>query len=242
MKKIFLYSTVAILAFSSCRKDDTPETYKEPEDINVQNSYDDQAIVKFLDKNYLDALGNIKAFSDTDTSDDNYPKLSQLNPVTLPSGVVYIVRDGAQPNPGAAIASTDIIRIMHRTYSYVATNTDNNVAFTSTSLFRSTIDGSGVPEVDPAYYFVKRSVLDADKSKDRSYYEIEGFNEALQKFKSFNMQDSDNYNLQGIIIVPSRAAFARDAHFNYTGYSMRNRSLVFNFQVYKNSARPIDQL
>ncbi len=45
-------------------------SYQEPGDINVQNSYDDQAIKKFMDENYLDAQGNIKAFSDTDTSDD----------------------------------------------------------------------------------------------------------------------------------------------------------------------------
>jgi len=100
---------------------------------------------------------------------------------------------------------------------------------------------TGVPQEDPAYYYVKQSVLDAASAgvaKERSYYEIEGFREALQKFKAFDLPEDADYNLQGVIIVPSRAAFARDAHFNYNNISLRNRSFVFNFQVYKSMTRP----
>ena len=242
MKKILLYSTALLLALSSCRKEDEPtETYKEPETLEVQNSYDDQAIQKFLTAHYLDTQGNIKAFSETDAADDNYTKLSDMGRVTLPSGVVYIVRPGAQPDPGTAIGSSDIIRLMSRSISYVAISTDGNVTFASPFSFKSTIDGAGVPEVDPSYYYVKQSVLDAataDVAKQRSYYEIEGFREALQHFRAFDLTDDSGYNLQGVIIVPSRAAFARDPHYNHSGYSMRNRSVVFNFQVYKTTPRP----
>ena len=237
MKKILLYSAAALLSLSACRKEDTQETYKEPEDIAVQNSYDDQSIQKYLDTHYLDDLGNIKAFSTSDTLDDNYPKLSQLNPQKLSSGVVYIVREGAQPNPGTSIGSSDIIHLMSRSYTYLATSKDNVVDFTNPMLFNSTIDGNTIPEVDPSYYHVKQSVIDANPTIGRSFYEIEGFIEGLQKFKAFNKEASENYNLQGVIIVPSRAAFARDPHFNYVGYSMRNRSFVFNFQVYKSIPR-----
>jgi len=242
MKKILLYSTALLLALSSCRKEDEPtETYKEPETLEVQNSYDDQAIQKFLTAHYLDTQGNIKAFSETDAADDNYTKLSDMGPVTLPSGVVYIVRPGAQPDPGTAIGSSDIIRLMSRSISYVGISTDGNVTFGSPFSFKSTIDGAGVPEVDPSYYYVKQSVLDAataDVAKQRSYYEIEGFREALQHFRAFDLTDDSGYNLQGVIIVPSRAAFARDPHYKHSGYSMRNRSVVFNFQVYKTTPRP----
>jgi hypothetical protein len=241
MKKIFLYSAVVLVSLSSCRKEEEPETYKEPETLEIQNSYDDQAIQKFMSAHYLDNLGNIRAFSETDATDDNYPTLSALNPVVLPSGVIYIMREGAQPVPGTAIGSSDIIRLMNRAYTYVATSTEGAVSFVSPMIFRSTIDGSGTPEVDPAYYYVKQSVLDAgttDLAKQRSYYEIEGFREALQHFKAFDLTDDASYNLQGVIIVPSRAAFARDLHFNHTGYSLRNRSVIFNFQVYKTTPRP----
>lgn len=248
MKKIFLYILAGSLCFSACKKDDEVETYKEPEDISVQNSYDDQAIKKFMSENYLDAQGNIKAFSTTDTSDDNEKKLIDLPYQTLPSGTIYIVREGAQPDPATAktIGSKDILTMMIRTNAYLAINTDGNVAFAAALPITNTINGNGLPIIDPMYYYVKQSVLDAattDAAKQRSYYEIEGFREAIQKFKAFdNLPNSSPYNLQGVIIVPSRAAFARDPHYPYsTQYSLRNYSMVFNFQVYKRQDRPDGQ-
>ncbi len=55
------------------------------------------------------------------------------------------------------------------------------------------------------------------------------------------MEDSDNYNLQGIIIVPSRMAFARDDHYAYNGFIYRNRSFIFNFQLYNARERESDE-
>lgn len=249
MKKIFLYILAGSLCFSACKKDDDVETYVEPEDIAVQNTYDDQSIQKFLDANYLDTQGNIKPFSATDTVDDNYKKLSQLAPLTLPSGVVYIVRAGAQPEDstppvtGKTIGDTDVTRIMMRAKTYLAANTSGDVAFISATDMTgyNSIDISGSPVIDPMFYYVKKSVLEADLTKARSYYEIEGFQEGLRKFKAFSQADGSPYNLQGVIIVPSRAAFARDAHYNYSGYSFRNRTFIFNFQVYNTEARPAGQ-
>lgn len=231
MKKIFLGIAIATLALNSCRKDDDVETIEEVS-IDTQNTYDDQAAQAFLETHYLDAKGNIKDFVATDTVN---VKLADLNPVTLPSGVIYVMRPGAQPNDGTPIGQYDAIRLMSNTITYVATNNDNKVTFASAYGFKNTIAGTGLPEVDPAYYYVKKSVLEAattDAAKQRSYYEIEGFQEALKKFMAFDIPDESSYNLQGVIIVPSRAAFARDSHFNYTGISYRNRSFVFNFQVY----------
>lgn len=234
------------LCFSACKKDDDVATYVEPEDIAVQNTYDDQSIDKFLDANYLDTQGNIKAFSATDTADDHQTKLSAMipAPVKLPSGVVYIVRNGAQPSTGTTIGATDITRTMMRAKTYLAANTDGNVAFISGSDMTpyNTIDGSGSPVIDPKFYYISPDDLliknaSTDAAKQSSYYVIEGYNEALQKFKAFDQPDGSPYNLQGVIIVPSRAAFARDAHYNYSGYSFRNRTFVFNFQVFKTTAR-----
>jgi len=244
MKKIFLYILAGSLCFSACKKDDTTEPYVEPEDITTQNTYDDQAIKKLMDENYLDAQGNIKAFSSTDTADDNEKKLSELNPVTLPSGTIYIIRNGAQPSSadGKTIESTDIIKIMGRVYSYLAVNSDGNTSFTSKAAFLNTIDGTGVPVIDPMFYYTKKSILEAgttDAAKKASYYQIPGFREALQKFKAFNNLTSETpYNLQGVIIVPSRAAFARNPHYPYLNTSYRNKSFVFNFQIYGREDRP----
>ncbi len=246
MKKIFLYILAGSLCFSACKRDDDTDTFVEPEDIAVRNSYDDQAIQKFLNDNYLDSQGNIKAFSSTDTSDDNEKKLSELNPVTLPSGVVYIVRSGAQPSPGVTLetnpTATDAtqIRTMIRANYYLATNTDGIVALGSPGTFYNTINGGTSPVTDPMFYYVKKKILNDDTSKTRSYYEIEGLQEGLKYFKGFaDKPDESNYNLQGVILVPSRAAFARDAHYNYTGYSLQNNCFVFNFEIYKANVRPV---
>ncbi|BEV06117.1 hypothetical protein [Chryseobacterium gambrini] len=243
MKKIFLYILAGSLCFTACKKDDEVETFVEPEDISVRNSYDDQAIQKFMDGNYLDSQGNIKAFSSTDTSDDNEKKLSELNPVKLPSGVIYIIRNGAQPNPGKAISSNSQIKTMIRANYYLATQVDGNVSFTSTGTLVNTINDSGSPVTDPSFYYVKQSVLSnatLEAAKNRSYYEIEGFQEGLKYFESYdNLPDGNAYNLQGVIIVPSRAAFARDVHYNYVGYSLQNSCFVFNFQLYNSRPRPV---
>lgn len=248
MKKIFLYILAGALCFTACKKDDEVEKSVEPDDVAVRNSYDDQAIQKFMNDNYLDVQGNIKAFSSTDASDDNEKKLSELSPVTLPSGVIYIVRNGAQPSTGVTLdtnsesATATQLRTMMRANYYEATNTDGNIAFSASGVLMNTINGSGSPVTDPTFYYVKKSVLE-NTSKPRSYYEIEGLQEGLKYFKGFqNMADGDAYNLQGVIIVPSRAAFARDDYYNYVGYPLNNKCFVFNFQIYKANARPaIDQ-
>lgn len=236
MKKTFLFLALASIAITSCRKDDDGEVVPEV-NMETQNSYDDEASQKFLETHAFDAKGNIKDYVETDTTQ---VKLSSLNPITLPSGVIYVIRQGAQPSNGTNIGATDIISLMSTSTTYVATSTDGKTAFTSPYAFKNTITGSGIPELDPAYFNVKQSVLDnatGDLAKQRNFYEIEGFKEALQKFKAFDIPDESNYNLQGLIIVPSRAAFARDAHFNYSGISFKDRSFVFSFQVYKTTPR-----
>ncbi|MGZ5211551.1 MAG: hypothetical protein ACXWB6_04700 [Kaistella sp.] len=234
MKKTFLYLALASVAIVSCRNDDNVEAIEEVS-IETQNTYDDQAAQNFLETHYLDAKGNIKDLVSTDNVN---VKLADLNPVKLPSGVIYIMRPGAQPNPGTSIGQYDLLRLMSNSTSYIATNTDNKVAYSSPAIFKNTITGAGVPEVDPAYFYVKKSILDnatVAQAKLRSYYEIEGFQEAIKKFQAYDIPDDSNYNLQGVIIVPSRAAFARDVHFNYSGLAFRNRSFVFNFQIYKST-------
>ena len=236
MKKSLLYFAIASMTLFSCKNDDDDDTVEEVSNITEQNSNDDAAILKYMDEHYLDSQGNIKTFSSTDTTDDNYTKLSGLNFQKLSSGVIVIVRDGAQPDPGTTIGTTDIIRLMHKTTTFVSTKENNEITYTSEFSFANTIESGGVPQVDPAFYYVKQSVMD-DSDKGRSYYEIEGFQEGLKYFKSFDKADSENYNLQGIIIVPSRAAFARDSHYPYSNISWRNRTFIFDFQVYKTTAR-----
>lgn len=247
MKKIFLFLAIASLAVSSCRKDDSSST--DEVSIETQNTYDDQAIQKFLNDNYIDSRGNIKAFSDTDTSDDSNIKLSAMNPVKLASGVVYIKFEGAQPTNGKVIEEKDKLRIMHITNTYIASKgSDGVIKFDTGYNFKNTVAGGTIDfqtqanALGPYYYYVPSSILtkyntDHTTTYTRSFFEIEGLREGLQNFQSFEIPDSDNYHLQGIIIVPSRAAFARDNYYPYTNFSLRNRCFVFNFQIYKATTR-----
>lgn len=242
MKKIFLYILAGSLCFSACKKDDEVETFIEPDNIEVRNTLDEQAIQKFMDNNYLDTQGNIKAFSSTDATDDNYKKLSELSPVKLPSGVIYIKREGAQPTPGVTIntdsssPTASLIKTMMRATYYRATDTDGNVALTTGGALLNTIDGEASPTIDPKFYYAKKSIV--TDTYPRSYYEIEGLQEGLKYFNGFqNLPNETLPNLQGVIIVPSKAAFARDANY----YSLQNATFVFNFQIYHTEVRPAGQ-
>lgn len=239
MKKIFILATALSLVGVACRQE-TTSTETEV-DIATQNNLDDQAIQHFLNNHYLNDVGIVKQFSSTDTADDHYSKLSQLNPQKLDNGTYYIVREGAQPNLGTDITSNSVIRLMSRTVYYTAQNTSDGGKFGNANILQSGLD-TGNLDIDPMYFFTPQSKIDAynasnSTSHGKSFFEIEGFSEALTKFKAFDKDDSELYNLQGVIIVPSRAAFARDAHYNYNNVSMRNKSFVFNFQVYKSTPR-----
>lgn len=240
MKKIIFGFAFLTLALISC-EDDTLE-FEEAVvlDIATQNSYDDTAIAKFLDEHYLDSKGNINEFNTVVVPSVDRVKLSSLNPITLPSGVVYIKRANAQPNPGKSIAVSDSLKLMSLSTSYLARSVDNVIGFTSPQIFSNTIGGSGIPQVDPLFYYVSNNILVTNPSTSKSYFEIEGFGEALRNFSAFDIPDSNDYNLQGVIIVPSRAAFAKDPYFDYVGglYGLNDRSFVFNFQVYKSITRP----
>lgn len=239
MKKIFLYLTIAFATLTSCRKDD--DNTIEEVSIETQNAYDDEAAQKFLKDHYFNRRGMVVAFDSSISSDDNETPLSDLNPVKLPSGVIYIIRNN--PSSGTNVAARDNISWMVNATTYVSVKEKDGIAkFLNALPFRNTITGSGIPESDPSYYYVRTSVLnkynsDNGTSKTRSFYEIEGLQEALRNFRSFEIPDSENYNLQGVIIVPSRAAFARDEHYPYVAFPLTNKSFVFNFQIYRTRPR-----
>lgn len=241
MKKIFLYTAaISLLAFS-CNRDKDDNTVTEQISIQERSQLDNEAMTHFLETRYMDDNGVIKMFKDNDPSDDHFTKLADLNPQQLSNGTYYILRPNAQPNNGTPIHSDSVIRLMGRAVSYKSNKTEKGGRFGENIIFQSGLE-SGEIEVDPKYFFAPKSFIDQynttnGKSYDKSFFEIEGFSEALQHFQAFNKSDDEFPQLQGVIIVPSRAAFARDAHYPYTTYNMYDRSVVFNFQVYKSQAR-----
>ncbi|WP_379965409.1 hypothetical protein [Epilithonimonas sp. UC225_85] len=240
MKKILLGIVLSVVVLQGCKKDDDVVDDTVVLTVDEQNTYDDAAAVKYMDEHYFDSKGLIVAFDDTVTTDDAYPKLSSYPHEKLPSGVIYIVRTGAQPDPGKVINPTDVISIFQVTKSYVSGKTNDVISFQNESTFNNNVAGTGIPTYDPAYFYVKSSVLKNynttyNTTYGRNFYEIEGLQEGLKYFKAFDLDNSADYNMQGVIIVPSRAAFARDANI----YAYTNRSFVFNFQIYRTKTRVI---
>ena len=242
MKKLFLYILLGTISISSCKSNDEEAIVEVA--IDTQNTYDDQAAQKFLTDYYFDSQGVVVAFSSTETFDDNYPSLSTYNPTILPSGVIIVKRPSAQPAIGKTINDTDVLRLTSVSNSFYAAPVNGVATYTSQQSYRNTVGYNGVPEKDPFYFYTKVANLN---SKARSYYEIEGFQEGIKYFKSCEIPDSDNYNLQGVIIVPSRAAYARDSNsydYTYNGVTIKysDRSFVFNIQVYKTTTRTAAEL
>lgn len=239
MKKIFLGIALSLVVLQGCKKDDDEVDETVVLTVEEQNTYDDAAATKFMEDHYFDSKGLITAFSSTVDTDDNYPKLSSYPHEKLPSGVIYIKRATAQPDPGKEIGSTDVISLFQVTKSYVSSKTNDIISFGGESTFIDNVLGSGVPTSETPYFYVKQSILDKYNTANgtnhgRSFYEIEGLQEGLKYFKAYdNLDPATDYNLQGVIIVPSRAAFGRENNV----YSYMNRSFVFNFQIYNSRTR-----
>ncbi len=243
MKKILLGVALSVAVLQGCRKDDDNEEETVQLTVDEQKEYDDAAITDFLNTHYLDSKGLVTAFDDTTDADNNQKKLADYeNLVKLPSGVVYLVRPGAQPDPGKTIGSNDVISFFQSTKMYLSAKVNDKIVFNNAATFVDNVNGNNnVPTIDPGYYYIKESAIaDYNKANNttvgRDFFEIEGLREALPFFKSYdNLSTAEDYNLQGVIIVPSRAAFGRDN--SYYGSSLTNRSFVFNFQVYNTKAR-----
>jgi len=242
MKKILLGIALSVVVLQGCKKDDDVVDDTVVLTVEEQNSYDDAAALKFMEDNYFNSKGVITPFDSTKDTDDNYPKLSSYPHEKLPSGVIYITRTDAQPDPGKVVGSTDVINLFQVGKSYLSVKVDDKISFGSESTFANSVLSGDVIK-DPAYFYVKSSVLKKynetySTTYGRNFYEIEGLQEGLKYFKSFDLTESADYNMQGVIIVPSRAAFARDA--NIYGTSYNNRSFVFNFQLYNTKTRNME--
>jgi len=244
MRKLVHISLVAVLVVFSCKRDnnnDTPKGYPIL-DEQTQKEYDDSAIKEYLNSHYFDERGRVKAIP---SGDDSKEKLSNHAKV-LSSGVVYVIRPDAQPTNGIDVTDNKVLSMMLISHAARAVWLENksSIGFIGDSNFANTINTGGDILRDPMWHYVKNKDIESEQERldknpnnkikiTRNFFEIEGFKEAIKKFKSFDNSPDENYNLQGLIIVPSRAAFGKEPHYIYTDKSLNDHTFFFNFQLYK---------
>jgi major membrane immunogen (membrane-anchored lipoprotein) len=232
MKKYLAFILITSLVLTSCKKEDSP-TIAPPIDISEQNSNDDAAIQNFLQDNTFTDNGKVVALTEDEKKAGLKKPLTAYKPTKLPSGVVYLHYYEPIANP--LVNKTDALSLQYIANMYISRPVNNKVILSNNLEFSSTIMGTGVARQDPYFYYTSPSKIPAGITA--SYFEIEGLQEAMVNFRSCKLEPVDDYKLQGLIIVPSRAAYARDDHYKNYNVNWNDRTLVFNFQIYKAEAR-----
>ena len=232
MKKYLALILIANLALNSCKREDAL-VIVPPIPIEEQNANDDAALQNFLQNNTFSDKGTVIPLND-EAKKANRKALTEYQPVRLPSGVIYL--HYYQPDAkNLLVKNTDAVTMQFAATTYLSGNANGAMNLTQPMDLSNTLTGGGIARQDPYFYYFNPAQLAAGLSK--SYYEIEGLAEAMVNFRTCNINMEDDYKMQGLILVPSRAAYARDDHYRYNNINWNNRSLVFNFQIYKTEAR-----
>ncbi|ADX68405.1 MULTISPECIES: hypothetical protein [Weeksella] len=249
IKKFFfaLAAYVSVYSVTSCKKDDDN---KDELDVYVdipleqRNALDDEAIQQYLAKYYFHPTNGKLTAKDTivgtnpttGINDDEYPTLDNFAQRDE-KGIWYAINPNVQAE-GNSITSNknDSILISYDNYIFRATDNKNyKYKFGQVRLFSSTTE-RGVPVYDPVFYHVNLTDEQIKSGFKEEYYVLENFVEGLKHFKATNRSSSDLYHMQGVIILPSRLAYARRKVWdgNYLNDQIyRDYSFVFSFELNK---------
>ncbi len=258
MIKKFFVTLIACSAFLvSCKNDDDSRIDKETKiPIEERNALDDKAIEQYLADHYFSPGDTIngkvvrvgiimKYDTEEGNKDDKYPSLKSMA-VQDPAGYWYAKNPyQKESSEGKTIKSNDDtkIHISFKANYFRATNditSENNptkkhygVLGTYGQVTYDTGDGS--PFSDPDFYYYIPNQEEAKNGVKREHIELKNFSVALKHFKTTERSLQDNFSFQGVIILPSRLAFARNNYFVGTGLteysSFRDASFIFNFEI-----------
>ena len=217
----------------SCNSNDDNTNQFTEYTQNEVNEYDEAALNVVLDTYCFSTLGNIKV-AESETEKANPLKKYATK---LPSGV-WIVKNPEVKNTEETIDLNKKLTIHNNTFYFRSVKKDDGTITHGTivpEINFSTINYFGEPKTNP--YFIKSTLLNTGDSK--SDYEIEGLAEGLKEFKMTEKNPEQLYNLQGVVLVPSKLAYARDAHYylpsstttKTTGF--KDCCFIFNFEVLK---------
>lgn len=226
----YLMMLIAIVfVIASCKNDDDNGLNLLPQD--EQNDVDDEAIVLYLKEHYFNSVGKVMKFDDDDESDDNETPLYDIAEMDA-EGYWYAKRPGFVAE-GRAVTNHDNDSILLQ-YEMKIFNAGlrSDTVYYSTAGYASTINGTGLPQWDPDFYYKTLTDTQIENNYQREWNEMEGVISGLQHFNSTNKAATDqpSVDFQGVIVVPSRLVFKRDK--NALRFAA-DTSVILNFELYQ---------
>lgn len=243
-------ATSLLIGFTSCKNDDDSKDDVDPYVELSQaerDAVDDDAINKFLSNHYFHPLNGKITTKDTiegtnpttGINDDEYKTLNEFAQRDA-KGIVYVLNpDVSAEGRSVTSVENDSIHIhVESRYFRPTTKDTKRYYFNSFSPYSTTVD-TNIALKDPSYYYYPLTQSLIDLGYKREYFELPNFVEGLKYFKATDRNPNDLYHMQGVIILPSRLAFARRMAFVGSGitdsgeYGYRDRSFIFSFELLK---------
>ncbi|MRI62837.1 hypothetical protein EDM00_02315 [Ornithobacterium rhinotracheale] len=225
--KYIILCLVAFLAISSCKEEKNPYQLIS---LKERNQLDSEAIIKYLKTNGFNQAGKAMPLSVLPEGTQALYDLAKKDE----SGYWYVVNPKVQAN-GSSITSNakDSILIQYNLFSFVPTKITDEKSDKGYDLkvvpnmVESTINTTGLPMWDPSFYYIKPS-----KNRNPELYEIPALINGLKHFKATNrsIDAKPAVQFQGLIIVPSKLAFARKPNQLLQGF---DHSFILNFEIYQ---------
>ncbi|MDH2205832.1 hypothetical protein N5J53_02245 [Empedobacter sp. GD03644] len=244
IKKFFVTLIACSAVLVGCNNDDDNGVNKETKiPVEERNALDDEAIQQYMEDYYFNPKnGKLTKFDTIKGNDDDaYPTLKSL--AKQDNLGIWYAENPNHKGTGETIVSNDStsIYLSSVTTYFVATNsTDYKRKYGSLGQFyySSINTGDGSATQDPTFYYYIPTETEAKNGVKREHVELKNFAEGLKHFKSTNRSTNDLYNFQGVIILPSRLAYARNKYYvqstGLTEYSTyRDATIVFNFELPK---------
>ncbi|WP_413533910.1 hypothetical protein [Empedobacter brevis] len=248
IKKFFVTLIACSAVLVGCNNDDDNGVDKETKiPVEERNALDDEAIQQYMEDYYFNPKnGKLTKFDDIkDNEDDAYPALKTY--AKKDNLGIWYAENPHHKGTGETIVSNDSSKIYLniQTTSFRATNNKDykrkygaiGVPINSAE-WNSINFGDGSSIQDPTYYYFIPTATEIKNGVKRENIELKNFVEGLKHFKTTERSTNDLYNFQGVIILPSRLAYARNKYY-ISGQgltensSFRDLTLVFNFELPK---------
>lgn len=244
IKKFFVTLIACSAVLVGCNNDDDNGVNKETKiPVEERNALDDEAIQQYMEDYYFNPKnGKLTKFDTIKGNDDDaYPTLKSL--AKQDNLGIWYAENPNHKGTGESIVSNDSTSIYLSSIStyFVATNSTDykrKYGYLGQFYYSSINTGDGSATQDPTFYYYIPTETEAKNGVKREHVELKNFAEGLKHFKSTNRSTNDLYNFQGVIILPSRLAYARNKYYvqstGLTEYSTyRDATIIFNFELPK---------